>query len=51
MPTAISTLPTTIVRARDHRSTNTPATRPVTTWGTKAAISATADASVEPVTS
>ena len=40
-----------MVRARDQRSTNTPATRPVITCGTNAAISAPAEASVEPVTS
>ena len=51
MPAAISRLPTTMVRARDHRSTKTPANNPVSTWGTNAAISAPADASVDPVTS
>ena len=39
-----------MVRARDQRSTNTPANKPVSTCGTNAAISAPADASVDPVT-
>ena len=38
-----------MVRFRSQRSTNTPATGPITRWGTYAASKVAAEASVEPV--